>query len=158
MAVFVRCGWPFNYDADMVSVETGVFIDSSASGEDMTQQEFKEESDINEIVRRFGITGQLPDNPRIPVSGDFEDVVDFHSAMNAVRAAEEGFMELPADLRAKFHNDPQELMDFCADGKNFEAAKALGLLKADAVLVAKPDVGGAGANAPAPAVQAGPAT
>ena len=53
--VFLRT--PYNYDVDEVSAETGL----ACFDESLTQQQFKEESDINEIVRRFGLTGQTPD-------------------------------------------------------------------------------------------------
>lgn len=132
--MFVRSGMPFNYDVQAVSKETGLDCSDDVG---LTQQEFKEESDINEIVRRFGLTGQLPDNVRVPVSGDFTGVTDFHSAMESVRHANEDFMMLPGELRARFNNDPQRLMEFVADGRNFDEAKKLGLLKADTLDVSK---------------------
>lgn len=117
---------PGNYDVDEVSKETGLFCHAD---EDRCQQEFKEECDINEIVRRFGLTGELPANVRVPVSGDFTGITDFQSAMNAVRQAQESFMELPAEVRARFANDPQRLMEFVSDDKNRDEAHKLGLLK-----------------------------
>lgn len=96
--------------------------------EGQTQQQFAEEADINTIVRRFGLTGELPENVRVPVSGDFTGVVDFKSAMDAVASAQSAFMELPAALRARFENDPQRLMDFMAVEKNLDEARELGLV------------------------------
>lgn len=96
--------------------------------ESKTQQHFAEEVDINTIVKRFGLTGQLPDVVRVPRYGDFTGITDYHSAMNAVRQAEEGFMELPAELRARFQNDPQLLMEFMEDDANLEEARKLGLV------------------------------
>jgi len=92
------------------------------------KQAFKAECDINTIVRRFGLTGKLPDNVRVPVSGDFTGVTDFQTAMNSVRRATEDFMALPADLRKRFGNDPQLLMEFMADPNNREDAVKLGLV------------------------------
>lgn len=120
--IFVRSA--FNYDADVVSRETGLNCDDDT----LTQQNFAEECDINTIVRRFGVTGQLPENPRPPQYGDFDQVTDYQSALNAVRLAGERFMELPAELRAEFKNDPQVLMDFLADDKNRLRASELGLV------------------------------
>lgn len=97
-------------------------------GESRAQQQFKEECDINTIVKRFGLTGEIPGEYRVPVSGDFTGISDFHSAMLAVRQAQEAFMELPAEVRARFNNDPQLLMDFVDDGKNKDEAMKLGLL------------------------------
>lgn len=130
--IFVRSR--YNYDMGEVSKDTGLSMVDPSTGEldvGRTQQEFAEETDINEIVRRFGLTGQLPDSPRLPQYGDFTDVTDFSSAMLAVRKAEEGFMELPAELRARFANDPQRLMEFLADEANRDEAVKLGLVNAE---------------------------
>lgn len=115
----------FGYDADVVSLETG-FVDESPS---LTQQSFKDECDINTIVRRFGLSGAMPE-PLAPQYGDFSDAVDFHSAMNAVRSASEGFMTLPADMRKRFDNDPANLIRFLQDDANRPEAIALGLVDA----------------------------
>lgn len=98
-----------------------------------TRQEFKEETDINTIVRRFGVTGQVPVSARVPLNVDFADSVDFREAMNAMVEARESFDVLPAKVRARFHNDPAEFVDFCsavdADGKllHAEELRKLGL-------------------------------
>lgn len=115
----------YNYDRSQASLDSGLFCPES---EAVVQQQFAEEVDINTIVRRFGLTGELPDEVRVPMSGDFTDVMDYKSALDAVRAADAGFMELPAELRARFENDPQRLMMFMADDKNRAEAIALGLV------------------------------
>lgn len=117
----------FNYDVDAVSVESAMVFDPEVEPS-LTQQQFAEESDINEIVRRFGLTGELPDNFRAPVSGDFTGITDFQSAMNAVISAQKEFDSLPAHVREEFRNDPQRLMDFVADSKNRDKAIELGLV------------------------------
>lgn len=128
--MFIRAG--DNYDFAKVSFETG--LDTSLdqdTGEEltsMTQQSFAAESDINEIVRRFGLTGVLPETFRAPREGDFTDVMDYHSALNAVLAADEEFMSMPAELRARFENDPQQLLDFVSKEANREEAIKLGLI------------------------------
>lgn len=113
-----------NYDVEAASDEAGF----DTGPDSMTQQEFAKECDINEIVRRFGLTGQLPENLRFPVSGDFTGVGDFHEAMNLVRQAEEEFLRVPAEVRARFQNDPGQLLAFLEDGKNREEAIKLGLV------------------------------
>lgn len=117
---------PFNYDVDQASLDSGLSIDPD---EDQAKQSFKDECDINEIVRRFGLGEGLPENFRMPVSGDFTGVSDFKSAMDLVADAQSMFMELPGELRARFRNDPQELMAFLEDGKNRDEALELGLVQ-----------------------------
>lgn len=124
MAVpFVRSA--YNYDRDAVSDETGLFCED----ESLAVQAAEEESNINTIVRRFGLTGQLPDQVAMPRSGDFTNIPDFHTAMNLIRQAQEEFVRVPAEIRARFNNDPQAFMQFIEDEGNRDEARKLGLLK-----------------------------
>lgn len=127
--MFLRA--PHNYDVDAASDEAGLSMVNDDGEVDVgrTQQQFRDECDINEIVRRFGLTGELPENLRLPQSGDFAHVTDFKSALDAVRAAEAGFMELPGELRARFENDPGRLIAFLDDDRNIEEARRLGLVR-----------------------------
>lgn len=105
------------------SLETGLkCLDDS-----LTQQQFRDESDINNIVDRFMKTGYLPDPVSMPQYVDYEGVFDFQSAMNVVRQADENFMRMDAKVRARFHNSPQEFLEFFADPANSEEAVRLGL-------------------------------
>lgn len=93
-----------------------------------TQQQFLEETDINTIVARFGLTGELPEDYKAPQYGDFSHITDYQSALEAVRQAQESFMTIPADIRSEFQNDPQRLLEFVSDPNNREAAKTIGLI------------------------------
>jgi len=117
---------PYNYDVDKVSDETGLLCPEPT----LAQQNFKDECDINNIVRQFGLTGELPGQPLSPQYGDFTGVLDYHTAVNAVLAAQDQFMELPAQLRARFDNDPAKLIDFLDKQENREEATKLGLVDA----------------------------
>lgn len=88
----------------------------------------QDETDINSIVRRFGLTGELPKDVRMPTFEDYEQVYDFHSAMNMVAEAKEAFMKMPADVRTRFQNDPNDFLYFVMDDRNRAEAKRLGLL------------------------------
>ena len=120
----------FNYDRDSVSLETGLYCDDAS----LTQQQFKDESDINTIVDRFMKSGVLPDPARMPQFADVEGVFDYQSAMNAVRAADESFMRLDAKLRSRFNNSPQQFLDFFANSDNYDEAVRLGLAIPKAVV------------------------
>lgn len=123
LPVFIRT--PYNYDTDAASLAAGHRNDEPS----MTKQSFAEEADINTIVRKFGLTGELPPNGvRMPDYGDFTDAVnDYQTALNAVIAADEAFMQLPAETRFRFGNDPQRLMEFLAKKENLDEARKLGL-------------------------------
>ena len=121
MSVFLRT--PYNYDVDQVSNETGLRCEDAS----LTQQQFKEESDINTIVDRFLKSGVLPTAASMPQYVDYEGVFDFQSAMNVVRQADENFMRLDAKVRARFNNSPQAFLEFFANPDNAEEAVRLGL-------------------------------
>lgn len=122
--VFFRTG--FNYDREEASRESAYVPDPDEPC--LVQQHHKEECDINTIVERFGLAGTVPENFRMPLSGDFTGISDFHQAANLVVAAEEAFMQLPAELRKEFNHDPARLMAFLDDDKNRSKAEELGLV------------------------------
>ena len=83
------------------------------TGEDaVTQRCFKDECDINILLAKFAVTGQLPENVRVPQYVDFEEAFDFQSSMNVIRAAEEAFNAMPAEVRDRFQNDPGRFLEF----------------------------------------------
>lgn len=114
----------FNYDTDKASDEAGL----ACLDDSLTQQQFKEEADINTIVNRFLKTGVLPTPDNMPQYVDFDGVFDYQSAMNTIRAADESFMRLDAKVRARFNNSPQEFLEFFGNPANEEEAIRLGLL------------------------------
>jgi phage internal scaffolding protein len=130
--VFYRS--PHNYDLDEAS-------DAVAERNDlpsMTIQSQTEDADINVLMKRYGLTGHLPDNVRLPTYGDFHGVYDYQTAMNAVVAADEAFMELPADIRKRFGNSPQLYMEFTTNPENMDEMRKLGIAKEVPVVVESP--------------------
>lgn len=121
--VHVRVPW--KYDVDAVSLESGLHCPEPTR----TQQQFKDECDVNVIAKNFGMTGRLPQNVRMPSYDDFCDVVDYQTALNAARRASQSFMEMPANVRERFKNDPQLFLDFCSDPSNQAEAASLGLVE-----------------------------
>lgn len=146
-APFIRTG--FNYDRMVVSDSTGLKCEDPS----MTQQQFAEECDINTIVERFGLTGELPTDVRMPLEADFVEAIDFKSAMDAIVSAEAAFMQMPAKVRARFGNDPHQFVEFINDDSNRAEAERLGLVRPRATLQGvvvpdKPD--GSGKATPVP--------
>lgn len=100
----------------------------------MTRQEFKDECDINLIVRRAARTGYLIDpsvvNPNNrPRFGDFSfNSDDFIDAQNMISDAHEMFDSLPADIRAEFANDPYRLLEAIEDPENYDRLVELRIL------------------------------
>ena len=67
-------------------------------GESMTQQHFKDECDIHNIISRHDRAG-LIDNVQRGVAqyGDFSAVQDYSDALRLIKAAQGGFVKLPSD-------------------------------------------------------------
>lgn len=136
----------YNYDRDKASDESGLDCSVEAS---MTQQSFAEECDINVLVARFGLGQALPVGMVPPTYGDFSGVDDYQSALDAIISAQERFMQMPAQVRSRFHNDPQEFVEFCSDAKNQDEAVKLGLALPQIADLAKQPLGEApGGSAP----------
>lgn len=99
----------------------------------LTQQQFKQEADINNIIASVNASGALG-NPlwtgnRTPVYGDFSDIQegDYLRAQNILLQADEDFMQLPAKVRQRFNNNPAELLAFIENNPNSEELVKLGL-------------------------------
>lgn len=116
---------------------------SDASGLDckdpsLTVQADAVDADINVIVRRYGITGKLPESFRLPTYQDYEDVFDFQTAQLAIVDANTEFMKIPAEVRAKFDNDPGLFLDYASNPSNFDGLVELGLAKRSEPVAVEP--------------------
>lgn len=120
--VFLRT--PYNYDREAASDDSGLIC----SDPSLAQQQFREESDINTIVKRFNLTGELPSGVSVPQYGDFLEVTDYHTAINLVKEADAAFLALPAHVRARFNNDAGAFVDFVSDDANRAEMETLGLI------------------------------
>lgn len=131
---FIRT--PYNYDTNQVSDATG----TDTGTDSKTQQQFKDEVDINTIVERFGVTGEMPPPINFPQVQEFEETFDFQTSMNVIRQAQESFMTLPAKARARFDNNPQKFMEFMNEEDNAAEAVKLGLaIKREIPVEPKPE-------------------
>lgn len=97
-----------------------------------TQQQFKEQHDINNIMKKYqkaGIGYDYLPAPRGGVYGDFTKVRSYQEAVQGALDSEAAFMQLPSAVRKRFSNDPQELFDFLNDKNNRDEAIRLGLIE-----------------------------
>lgn len=95
-----------------------------------TQQQFKDECDINNIIKKFQNTGEFTHRAKNPgMYGDFSNITDYQGMLHTIQQAQDSFMTLPALTRKKFDNDPGELIKFLKDPSNTEEAIKLGLVE-----------------------------
>lgn len=117
------------YDRDASDVERR-HTQIHTGTDTIVQRSFAKDADINELVRRFGLLGRVPEPVLDPAYyGDVEDIPDLRTALDRVRDAQERFMALPSKVRARFQNDPAKLSAFVSDEENFDEAVKLGLVK-----------------------------
>lgn len=98
--------------------------------EGRTKQQFKDECDINNIMKKYERNLLLDHVNRF--NGQYADVtgdVDYQTALNTIISAEEAFFSIPAKIRARFENDPQRFLEFVSDPSNREELGKMGLLK-----------------------------
>lgn len=98
--------------------------------------------DVNEMIRRFTRSGEMPRGAVEAVYGDYSDAVTYHEAVQRLRSAAESFDRLPSASRRVFENSPERLLVAveAAAGGDVEAREALaaaGLLR-DPVAIAGP--------------------
>lgn len=95
-----------------------------------TQEHFKDECDVNNIMKKYRNSGQVTHLARTSgVYADLTSIKDYHSAMNQVVQAQEAFATLPASVRERFANDPARLLDFIKDEKNYDEGVKYGLFE-----------------------------
>lgn len=113
------------------------------AGSSLTQQQFKDECDINVMVKRFGGVPPPPVGVDLGRFADFSSAPDYFEAQQLLVRARAQFDALPAVVRRRFGNDPQQLLAFVSDKANLAEARELGLLKAeDPAPAPSPDVKG----------------
>jgi phage internal scaffolding protein len=84
---------------------------------------------INQIMTRYHKTGILgdPRSMKKPLFADVSNAIPYREALDIVLSAEEQFNQIPASIREKFRNNPQEMINFLQNPSNDEEAIKLGL-------------------------------
>lgn len=101
----------------------------------MTQQHFREETNVNHIMAKYGASRLLEHYAQFQGNyGDFTDVQDYQTSLNEVIKAQDMFMSLPSEVRTRFGNDPAQFLDFVGREENRSEMKKMGLLREDVVI------------------------
>lgn len=98
------------------------------TGPSVTQQHFKEECDINRIVKRFADTGILDHVQAATPAYGYASSQSFTEAMQIVAKAQQEFEQLPSKIRAHFKNDPVLFLDAMQDPESRPELEKLGLI------------------------------
>lgn len=98
-----------------------------------TKQSFKDECDINIIMKKFKKVMHGTDYLNRYQGyaggefGDFSQVSDYRTALDQIAQARGVFDALPAKVRSRFQNDPAEFLDFVQNPANQDEMVYLGL-------------------------------
>ena len=124
-----KIAWRHQYDWKR-DAEERALSDIDCKDESLAQQQYKDETDLNVLLGRYGIT-ELPPVPAVDPRfyGDLSDVPDLRTMLEIRERAMWDFNALPTKLRARFGNDPAQLWEFVNDPDNVDEAVKLGLLK-----------------------------
>lgn len=119
-------------------------VQQAGGGVSLTKQSDALHSDVNSIVaRHVAHRVPLPSGEHYSY-GDFSDFDSFHDAANRVKAAEDSFAKLPANVRKHCNNDPGEYLRLVYDPARRVELEELGMVPVqapqDAPAAAKPDV------------------
>lgn len=97
-----------------------------------TKQSFKDECDINRIMRQFQQTGVVRHlNEARAQYADVSELTDYADALSVVRRAEEMFMSLPSKVRRVFNDDPAAFLDAAHDPAKRDQLVEAGLIPAE---------------------------
>ena len=105
-----------------------VRVTFETEGESLTEQQFAEESQIINKIRKYDSQGFFDSINRNPAQyNDFTQVRDLADAIDQIEQARDAFQTIPSDVRKKFNNSPSEFFDFASKESNYDELVKLGL-------------------------------
>lgn len=114
---------------------------ADSSKPSLTQQEFKESCDINNILAKFSVQAQalgVSVSQLMPQDqgtyGDFSNLDDFQTAQNKISFLNDQFSNLPSDVRRKFGDDLNTFMSALSDPNRIDELGELGVWNKDSFL------------------------
>lgn len=121
----------------------------------LTEQNHKERVQIQNILHKFTKTGMLTHVNRLEGKyGDFPTHIEFHAMQNIIAKAQSMFESIPAQIRAKFQNDPAVFLEAVHDPANRDELIELGFHPDDLPDQIEPAAGPVPEPAPDPPAQA----
>lgn len=121
----------YDRKVERLSLDVSGVDDPESDRFSRTQQSFKDDCDVNLIMKRFERTGILDHlNEFNGQYGDFTDLpVSYHDAVNQVLAAQDMFMTVPSAIRDRFGNDPGAFLAFVDNPANGQELIDMGLAR-----------------------------
>lgn len=92
-----------------------------------TKQEFKDECDLNVLMKKYEKGPPLPVSRAMPRYVDAFDLPSYQEALSVMADAERAFASLPSRVRGEFDNDPEKFVAFASDEANIDKLRDWGL-------------------------------
>ena len=99
----------------------------SPKGIKPAKQEFKDDADLNSIMRKFQKSDAIDHFAKY--QGEYGGIgpANLQQAMNTVITAQTMFDELPSSVRNRFSNSPQDFLEFVQNPDNYQEAQELNI-------------------------------
>lgn len=101
----------------------------------LTDQSQYKDTDINNIVKRYQVTGLLDSPGSVSFEtlqyGDATLLPDYQTALDLVNNVQEEFSSMPSEIREKFGHDPMQLLEALQDPTKKTMLQDIGLLSRD---------------------------
>ena len=114
---------------------------ADSSKPSLTQQEFKESCDINNILAKFSVQAQalgVSVSQLMPQDqgtyGDFSQLDDFQTAQNKIAFLNDQFSNLPSSVRRHFGDDLNTFINAVSDPSRIDELGDLGVWNKDSFL------------------------
>lgn len=114
---------------------------ADSSKPSLTQQEFKESCDINNILAKFSVQAQalgVEPSQLMPQDqgtyGDFSNLDDFQTAQNKIAFLNDQFSNLPSDVRRRFGDNLNNFITAISDPTRIDELGELGVWNKESFL------------------------
>lgn len=95
----------------------------------LTKQADRDEADVHKIIAKYEKTGMISAlNKAEPFYGDVSGYSGLQDAFIKVQEATDLFMDMSAEIRERFDNDPIKMVEFLENPDNLEEAISLGMV------------------------------
>lgn len=94
------------------------------------QQKFKDLATPGNKIRQME-RAQMVTDPEGSIFGEGTTHLDYTTMLGQVTDIQQKFQKIDSGIRAKFDNDPQKIINFVHDKKNYQEALKMGLIMPD---------------------------
>lgn len=113
-----------------IDKKTGrVRVQTEVTGPSKTQQHFRDQVNVNQIMKKYRQTGVITHlNAKPGFYADLANLPSYEEALQTVIHGNQAFSTLPSEIRSRFANDPQKFITWISDPKNRAEAIQFGLI------------------------------